>query len=107
MKKYLPLIESINAICWFGFDFAWMQDWNSLAVILSILSMATGVLLFCVSWTWSSVALMNWIIMNSLWMQEYTSLATVYGVLGFLMIIISILKEGNLKDFIRLKTKSI
>lgn len=105
MKKYLPLIEAINSICWFWFDFSWMQDWNTSAQLGSILAITTGVLLFCVSWTWSSGALMNWIIMNSLWMNDMNSWATIFGIAGFIMIIISLLREGDLKDFIRLKIK--
>ena len=105
MKKYLPLIETINSIVWFWFDFSWIQEWTISSQIGSILAMGTGILLFCVSWTWSSGALMNWIIMNALWMNEMNYWATIFGIIGFIMIIISLIKEGNIKDFIRLKIK--
>lgn len=106
MKRHLQLIESINSICWFWFDFSWMQDWHSSAQIGCILSMLTGIFLFCISWTWSSGALMNWIIMNSLWMNELNSWATLFGIMGFAMIIMSLIHDGNIKDFIRLKIKT-
>lgn len=106
MKKYLPLIEAINAICWFWFDFSWMQDWNLSAQVGSILSMATGMLLFCISWSWSSGALMNWIIMNSCWMNNQNSWGLIFGIIGFAMILISIVEDGNIRDFIRLKIKT-
>lgn len=105
MKKYLPLIEAINAVCWFSFDFSWMQEWTISAQAFSLLAMITGIFIFIVSWSWSSGALLNWIIMNSLWMNEINAWATVFGCAGFIMIIISIIKDRNLKDFIRFKIK--
>ena len=92
MKKYLGLIGVLNSVCWFWFDFSWMQDWTTLAQIGSILAIGTGILLFCISRSWSSGALMNWIIMNSLWMHDMNFLATIFGVLGFIMIIIATLR---------------
>lgn len=105
MKKYLGLLEAINSICWFWFDFSWMQEWNLSADIGSILAMGTGIIIACISWTWSSVALMNWIIMNALWMHEYHTASTIFGIMGFILIIIALIKDHNLKDFVRLKRR--
>ena len=102
-KKYLPLLEAINSICWFWFDFSWMQEWSLSAKIGSLLAMLTGLIVASISWTWSSIALMNWLFMNVLWMNEYNTASSYFGVMGFICILISFWKEGNLDNFTRLK----
>ena len=107
MKKYLPLIETINSICWFWFDFSWMQDWNLSAQVGSLLAVATGFILFFISRSWSSAALLCWIIMNMLAMNDQNQAAIGFGAMGFVLIAISLWENGNVKDLIRLKIKKI